>query len=131
LETCLAAVESCILNRQQTEKESAPDNLQGRQTAMKSKSKPGPAGEKARRAFIQRIGTVAAASSLVGSAGSAQQTPASGQRPAAPGLPGAGFPQERDFIPQPGPEAKQPMPTINLGKHQYSSLNKHFYGILF
>jgi hypothetical protein len=84
--------------------------LKERETAMKSKSKPGPAGEKSRRAFMQKIGTAAAASSLAASVSSAQQ------KKAVVGEPGAGFRNERDFVPQPGPEAQQPMPTINLGK---------------
>jgi len=90
---------------------------------MKSKSKPGPADRKSRRAFIQKIGTAAAATGLAAGSSSAQQTPAGpGQRPAAPGLPGAGFRNERDFVRQPGPEAQQPMPTIQLGKHKVSRL---------
>src|ERR1019366_8371561 len=36
--------------------------------------------------------------------------------------PGAGFRQEGNFIPQPGPLSKEPMPTITLGKHKVSRL---------
>jgi hypothetical protein len=90
---------------------------------MNSKSKPGSAGENSRRDFIQRIGTAAAASSLAASVSSAQQ-----QKPVV-GEPGAGFRAERDFVRQPGPEAQQPMPTINLGKHKIGRLCLGINGI--
>jgi len=83
---------------------------------MNSEFKPGPAGEKSRRAFMQKIGTAAAASTLAASVSSAQQ------RAPVLGEPGAGFRNDRDFVRQPGPEAQQPMPTITLGKHKVSRL---------
>ena len=79
---------------------------------MKSKSKPGPANQKSRRAFIRKIGTAAAASGLAAGSSSAQQASA----------PGAGLRSEHDFRPEPGPLSKQPMPTINLGKHKVGRL---------
>ena len=75
---------------------------------MKSESKPGSAGEKSRRDFIQKVGTVAAASSLAASASAAQQPPATRRAP--------------ESWPEPGPLSKQPMPTIRLGKHQVGRL---------
>jgi len=75
---------------------------------MKSKSKPGSAGEKSRRAFIHKIGTAAAASSLAASVSAAQQPPAPRRAP--------------ESWPEPGPLSKQPMPTIRLGKHEVSRL---------
>ena len=75
---------------------------------MNSKSKPGSASEKSRRDFIQKIGTAAAASSLAASAGATQQPPAPGRAP-------------EPWV-EAGPLAKQPMPTIRLGKHQVGRL---------
>jgi hypothetical protein len=75
---------------------------------MNSESKPNPAGEKSRRAFIQKVGTAAAASSLAAAASSAQQPRARGRAP--------------EPWPEAGPLAKQPMPTIRLGKHQVGRL---------
>ncbi len=80
---------------------------------MNSESKPGRTGRKSRRAFIQNIGAMAAASSMAANASAAQQPPASG----APGRA-----SERDFRPEPGPLSKQPMPTIRLGKHNVGRL---------
>ncbi len=77
---------------------------------MSSESKPDPAGEDSRRGFIQKIGTAAAASTLAAGVSAAQQPPA----PRGP--------EDRDFIPQPGPLANEPMPTIRLGKHTVSRL---------
>jgi hypothetical protein len=88
---------------------------------MKSESKPDPTGANSRRVFFQKLGTAAAVSSLAASVSSAQQ-PAAPPKPAVPGLPGAGFRQEGNFIPQPGPLSKEPMPTITLGKHKVSRL---------
>lgn len=79
---------------------------------MKSESKPGPGGEKSRRAFVQKIGMVAAASSLAAGVSIAQQS----------NLPGAGVRPNLDFVPQAGSLAKQPMPTMKLGKHQVGRL---------
>jgi hypothetical protein len=82
---------------------------------MNSKSKLGSAGEKSRRAFIQKIGTAAAASSLAASVSAAQQPPA--QRRAA------------ETWPEPGPLSKQPMPTMRLGKHEVGRLILGINGI--
>jgi hypothetical protein len=79
---------------------------------MTSKSDPDPAGGKSRRAFVQKLGTVAAASSLAAGDSPAQQ----------PSVPGAGVRPENEYVPQPGPLSKQPMPTINLGKHKVGRL---------
>jgi len=76
---------------------------------MKPESKPDPAGKKSRRAFIHKIGTVAAASSVAASVSAAQQPPAPPRR--AP-----------ESWPEPGPLSKQPMPTIRLGKHEVGRL---------
>jgi hypothetical protein len=75
---------------------------------MNSKSKSGSAGEKSRRAFIHKIGTAAAVSSLAANASAAQQPPPPRRAP--------------ETWPEPGPLSKQPMPTIRLGKHQVSRL---------
>jgi hypothetical protein len=75
---------------------------------MKSKSRPGSAGEKSRRDFIQKIGTAAAASSVAASVSAAQQPPAPGRAP-------------EPWV-EAGPLSKQPMPTIRLGKHQVGRL---------
>jgi hypothetical protein len=77
---------------------------------MNSESKPGPPRGKSRRAFIQKIGTVAAASSIAANASSAQQPP------------GPSRADERNFRPEPGPMSKQPMPTLRLGKHEVGRL---------
>jgi hypothetical protein len=45
---------------------------------MNSGSKPGPAGESPRRDFFQKIGRLAAASSVAANASAAQQQPISG-----------------------------------------------------
>ena len=82
---------------------------------MKSKSKPGSAGERSRRDFIQKIGTAAAASSLAASASAAQQPPAPARAP--------------ETWPEPGPLSKQPMPTIRLGKHEVGRLILGINGI--
>jgi hypothetical protein len=75
---------------------------------MKSNTKPGPAGKKSRRAFIQRVGTAAAASSLAASVSAVQQPPAPRRAP--------------ETWAEPGPLSKQPMPTIRLGKHEVGRL---------
>src|SRR5271157_5381043 len=82
---------------------------------MNSESKPDPAGENSRRDFLQRIGAVAAASTVAANASAAQQPPA-----AAAGVPGIA--DERNFRPEPGPLSKQPMPKIRLGKHEVGRL---------
>ena len=46
---------------------------------MSSESKPGPASENSRRDFFQKIGTLAAASSVAARVGAAQQPPPGGQ----------------------------------------------------
>ena len=84
---------------------------------MSAESKPGPAGENSRRDFIQKIGAVAAASTVAANISSAQQPPAR-----VPGLPGSGMADGRNFKPQPGPLSKEPMPTIRLGKHEVGRL---------
>jgi hypothetical protein len=80
---------------------------------MSAESKRGPTGKKSRRSFIQKIGTMAAASGIAANAGSAQQAP-------TPAVPGRA--EERNFRPEPGPLSKQPMPTIRLGKHEVGRL---------
>jgi hypothetical protein len=75
---------------------------------MNSDSKPGPAGGKSRRDFIQKIGTAAAVSSLPAGVSAAQQP--SARRRTLPSWP------------EPGPLSKQPMPTIRLGKHEVGRL---------
>ena len=82
-----------------------------RETGMNSKSELGPAGENSRRGFMQKLGTLAAASSVAASA-SAQSLPL----PARSG--GRGGPTR----PEPGPLAKQPMPTVRFGKHEIGRL---------
>jgi len=78
---------------------------------MNSESKPGPAGENSRRDFFQRIGTLAAVSSVAANA-SAQSLPL----PARSG--GRGGPAR----PEPGPLAQQPMPKLRFGKHEVGRL---------
>jgi hypothetical protein len=75
---------------------------------MKSESKPGSAGEKSRRAFIQKVGTAAAASGLAAGSSFAQQR--------------RGRSREPEAWPQAGPLANEPMPTIRLGKHDIGRL---------
>jgi hypothetical protein len=75
-------------------------------------SKRGPTDKKSRRAFIQKIGTIAAASSIAADASSAQQAT----------VPAPSRENERNFRPEPGPLSKQPMPTIRLGKHEVGRL---------
>jgi hypothetical protein len=75
---------------------------------MKSGSKSGLAREKSRRAFIQEVGTATAASSVAAGVSAAQQPPARGRAPEA--------------WAEAGPLAKQPMPTIRLGKHNVGRL---------
>jgi hypothetical protein len=87
---------------------------------MSLEPKPGPAGKKSRRAFIQKIGTAAVASTVAATSSTAQQRPA----PAGPGIA-----NERDFRPEPGPLSKQPMPTIRLGKHDIGRLVLGINGI--
>jgi len=87
---------------------------------MNSESKPDPAGENSRRDFLQKIGTVAAASSVAANVGAAQQPPA----PAVPGIA-----DQRNFRPEPGPLSKQPMPKIRLGKHEVGRLVLGINGI--
>lgn len=82
---------------------------------MKSESNPNPAGGKSRRAFVQNIGTAAAATTLAADAISAQQQPP--QRQGSP----VGMRQDYSYK-QPGPLSKEPMPTMRLGKHQVGRL---------
>jgi hypothetical protein len=82
---------------------------------MSSESKPGPAGENSRRDFFQKIGTLAAASSVAANASAAQQPPAPGA--AAPGRGGRGNAQ-----PVPGPLSKEPMPMVSFGGKMISRL---------
>jgi hypothetical protein len=81
---------------------------------MNTEAKPGPTGDDSRRKFIQKIGTAAAVSGLAASVSSAQQTTGASAANNRAG--------ERDLIPQPGPEAQQPMPTIRLGNHTVGRL---------
>ena len=76
---------------------------------MNSDSKQDLTGVKSRRAFIHKIGTAAAVSSLPASVSAAQQPPPPPRR--AP-----------ETWPEPGPLSKQPMPTIRLGKHNVGRL---------
>jgi hypothetical protein len=75
---------------------------------MKAKSKPDPAGENSRRDFIQRLGGLAAASSVAASA-NAQQIPWQARAS------GTGRPE-------PGPLAKEPMPRVRFGKYEIGRL---------
>ena len=75
---------------------------------MSSHPKPDPAGEKSRRAFIQKIGTAAAASTVAASVSASQQPPEPRRVP--------------EPWPEPGPLSQQPMPTIRLGKHNVGRL---------
>jgi hypothetical protein len=90
---------------------------------MNSKSKPDLTGGKSRRAFIHKIGTAAAVSSLPASVSAAQQPPPPRRAP--------------ETWPEPGPLSKQPMPTIRLGKHEVgrlilgiNSIGSHFSEVL-
>ena len=90
---------------------------------MNSDSKPDLTGGKSRRAFIHKIGTAAAVSSLPASVSAAQQPPPPRRAP--------------ETWPEPGPLSKQPMPTIRLGKHQVgrlilgiNSIGSHFSAVL-
>ena len=92
---------------------------------MNSESKPGPAGENSRRDFIQKIGSLAAATSVAASA--AQQPPAPGA--AEPGrggpgrgAPGRGGPGRGGGQPVPGPLSKEPMPMVSFGGKMISRL---------
>lgn len=78
---------------------------------MNSESKPGPEGENSRRCFMQKLGALAAASSVA--TGSAQQLPL----PAAPAGGGRG-----PVLPAPGPLSRQPMPTVRFGKYDIGRL---------
>jgi hypothetical protein len=78
---------------------------------MNSESKQDPTGENSRRGFLQKIGAVAAVSSVAADA-NAQQPPA----------PPAATRRPLEPLPQPGPLSKQPMPTIRLGKHTVGRL---------
>jgi len=81
---------------------------------MKSDSKPGPAGENSRREFFQKVGTLAAASTMMANA----------QQPAAPGggAQGQGGRGRGPAWPVPGSLSKEPMPTVRFGKHDISRL---------
>ena len=81
---------------------------------MNSNSKP--ECENSRRNFMQKLGTLAAASSV---AASAQQPPQAGA--AAQGRGGRG-PRPNPAVREPGPLAKQPMPTVKFGKYDISRL---------
>lgn len=84
---------------------------------MNSNAKPGPAGESSRRSFIQKIGTLAAASTVAANA-SAQQQPPSGAGGRGGGE--GGRPEPKPIMP--GPLANEPMPTVRIGKHNVSRL---------
>jgi len=82
---------------------------------MRSQSKPCPAGEDSRRDFFQKIGTLAAASTVAANAIASPQQPVPGA--ATPGR-GPG----RDVQPVPGALSKLPMPTVRFGKYDVSRL---------
>ena len=86
---------------------------------MNPESKPGATGEKSRRDFLQKVGTLAAASSVAASASAAQQPPAPGAAGPGRGAPGRG---PRDAQPVPGELSKQPMPTVTFGGKNISRL---------
>jgi hypothetical protein len=75
---------------------------------MNSESKP-PAGENSRRDFFQKLGTLAAASSVAANAG-AQQLPLPPASERGPGRP------------EPGPLSKAPMPMVRFGKYEIGRL---------
>ena len=91
---------------------------------MKSKSKPGPATQKSRRAFIQKIGTAAAASGL---AATCQLRPANaGQLRPAPGgarIAGGGLSAGKQLYSAARPRAQSSRcRRFALGKHEVSRL---------
>ncbi len=69
--------------------------------------------ENSRRSFVQKLGALAAASSVAADA-SAQQPP--------PGRAGGRGPRENPAVKQPGPLAQQPMPTVKFGPHEIGRL---------
>jgi hypothetical protein len=75
---------------------------------MCPKSRAIPEGDNSRRDFFQRLGGLAAASSVAVSA-TAQQIPWEARR-------------KDTGKPQPGPLAKQPMPTVKFGKYEIGRL---------
>ena len=72
-----------------------------------------PGTEDSRRSFMQRLGTLAAASSVAADA-SAQQGP--------PGGRGGREPRANPAVRQPGPLAQEPMPTVKYGPHEIGRL---------
>jgi len=91
---------------------------------MKRESR-APEGENSRRDFFQKIGKLAAASSVVAGASAAQQPAAQGapaQGAPAPGGRGPGRGGRGNELPTPGPLSKQPMPTVKFGKYDISRL---------
>jgi hypothetical protein len=81
---------------------------------MNSESRHCPAGENSRRDFFQKVGALAAASSMASGVANAQppQAPGRGGRPERP----------NPAVKEPGPLAKQPMPTVKFGKHEIGRL---------
>ncbi len=71
-------------------------------------------GENSRRNFLERIGAIAAASSVAANASAEPQQPA--PNAAAPARP------PRNPWPTPGPLSKEPMPTVRFGKYDVSRL---------
>jgi hypothetical protein len=82
---------------------------------MKSESKPNPTGENSRRNFLEKLGALAAASSVAANA--APQQPPQG---AAGGAAGRGPRREAPQVP--GPLSKEPMPMVKFGKYDVSRL---------
>jgi hypothetical protein len=74
-------------------------------------SKSNPTGADSRRNFMEKLGALAAASSVAANASAQQQPP-------APGRGGFGGP----VLPAPGPLSKEPMPTVRFGKHEIGRL---------
>jgi len=79
---------------------------------MNSNPRPGPAGESSRRRFLQKFGTLAAASTVAANAGVRQQPSGVGGR-------GGG---EGPKPITPCPLANEPMPTVRIGKYNISRL---------
>jgi hypothetical protein len=86
---------------------------------MNSESQPCPAGKNSRRDFFQKMGTLAAASSVAAHGAAAQQQPAGA---AAPGRGGRGGGGRGNAQPVPGPLSKEPMPMVRFGNHMVSRL---------
>ncbi len=75
---------------------------------MNSKFEPGREGDNSRRDFFQKLGTLAAASTVAATANAQQISWEAANRDRS--------------RPEPGPLAKQPMPTVRFGKYEISRL---------